>query len=148
VGQGHQPLDHRTTLDHKSPACTSREVYKGILDGQSRGVFTGAVRVREGAQKTDAAQSNKALLLSEDASAEATPQLQIFADDVKCAHGAAVGQLEPEQLFYLETRGIGSELGRSLLTYGFAEEVIGKIKIDSIRSQLDEIVLRQLDTSL
>jgi Fe-S cluster assembly protein SufD len=87
-------------------------------------------------------------LLSDKARVDTKPQLEIFADDVKCAHGAAVGQLDQEALFYLETRGIGPELGRSLLTYGFAEEVIAKIKIDSIRSQLDATVLQQLHTSL
>ena len=108
----------------------------------------GKVFVREGAQKTDAMQTNKNLLLSDKARVDTKPQLEIYADDVKCAHGAAVGQIDPEELFYLEARGIGPELGRNLLTYGFAEEVIGKIKIDSIRSQLDEFVLRQLHTSL
>jgi Fe-S cluster assembly protein SufD len=93
-------------------------------------------------------QTNKNLLLSNKARVDTKPQLEIFADDVKCAHGAAVGQIDPEELFYLETRGIAPELGRSLLTYGFAEEVIGKIKLASIRSELDEVVLRQLHTSL
>ena len=108
----------------------------------------GKVFVREGAQKTDAMQTNKNLLLSQQARVDTKPQLEIYADDVKCAHGAAVGQIDEEELFYLQARGINPELGRSLLTYGFAEEVIGKIKIDSIRSQLDEIVLRQLNTRL
>jgi len=111
-------------------------------------VFNGKVFVRKGAQKTDAIQTNKNLLLSDKAHVDTKPQLEIFADDVKCAHGAAVGQIDPDQLFYLETRGIGPELGRSLLTYGFAEEVVQKIKIESIRAELDETVLRQLDASL
>lgn len=143
-----QHTDTHSVIDHKQPHCTSRQLYKGILDGNGRAVFNGKVFVREGAQKTDAMQTNKNLLLSEKARVDTKPQLEIYADDVKCAHGAAVGQIDPEELFYLETRGIGPELGRSLLTYGFAEEVIGKIKIDSIRSQLDEFVLRQLHTSL
>jgi Fe-S cluster assembly protein SufD len=143
-----QHMDTHSVIDHKEPHCTSHQLYKGILDGNGRAVFNGKVFVRKGAQKTDAMQTNKNLLLSEKARVDTKPQLEIYADDVKCAHGAAVGQIDPEQLFYLETRGIGSELGRSLLTYGFAEEVIGKIKIDSIRSQLDDIVLRQLHTSL
>lgn len=142
-----QHSDTHSVIDHKQPHCTSHQLYKGILDGNGRAVFNGKVFVREGAQKTDAQQTNKNLLLSEKARVDTKPQLEIYADDVKCAHGAAVGQIDPEELFYLETRGIGPELGRSLLTYGFAEEVIGKIKIDSIRSQLDEIVLRQLHTS-
>jgi len=139
-----QHTDTHSVIDHKQPHCTSRQLYKGILDGNGRAVFNGKVFVREGAQKTDAQQTNKNLLLSDKARVDTKPQLEIYADDVKCAHGAAVGQIDPEELFYLEARGIDPELGRNLLTYGFAEEVIGKIKIDSIRSQLDEFVLRQL----
>ena len=142
-----QHTDTHSVIDHKQPHCTSHQLYKGILDGNGRAVFNGKVFVREGAQKTDAQQTNKNLLLSDKARVDTKPQLEIYADDVKCAHGAAVGQIDPEELFYLETRGLGPELGRSLLTYGFAEEVIGKIKIDSIRSQLDEIVLRQLGST-
>lgn len=143
-----QHTDTHSVIDHKQPHCKSHQLYKGILDGNSRAVFNGKVFVREGAQKTDAMQTNKNLLLSDKARVDTKPQLEIFADDVKCAHGAAVGQIDPEELFYLETRGITPELGRNLLTYGFAEEVIGKIKIESIRSQLDDTVLRQLHTSL
>ena len=143
-----QHSDTHSVIDHNVAHCTSHQLYKGILDGNGRAVFNGKVFVREGAQKTDAQQTNKNLLLSDKARVDTKPQLEIYADDVKCAHGAAVGQIDPEELFYLEARGIGPELGRSLLTYGFAEEVIGKIKIDSIRSQLDEIVLRQLHTGI
>jgi Fe-S cluster assembly protein SufD len=143
-----QHTDTHSVIDHQQPHCNSHQLYKGILDGNGRAVFNGKVFVREGAQKTDAMQTNKNLLLSEKARVDTKPQLEIYADDVKCAHGAAVGQIDPEELFYLETRGIGPELGRNLLTYGFAEEVIAKIKIESIRSELDEIVLRQLHASL
>jgi Fe-S cluster assembly protein SufD len=143
-----QHTDTHSVIDHQQPHCTSHQLYKGILDGNARAVFNGKIFVREGAQKTDAMQTNKNLLLSQQARIDTKPQLEIYADDVKCAHGAAVGQIDQEELFYLQTRGIDPELGRSLLTYGFAEEVIGKIKIDSIRSQLDEIVLRQLNTQL
>lgn len=143
-----QHTDTHSVIDHKQPHCTSHQLYKGILDDNGRAVFNGKVFVREGAQKTDAMQTNKNLLLSDKARVDTKPQLEIFADDVKCAHGAAVGQIDQEELFYLETRGIGPDLGRSLLTYGFAEEVIAKIKIDSIRSQLDETVLQQLHTNL
>ena len=143
-----QHTDTHSVIDHKQPHCTSHQLYKGILDDNGRAVFNGKVFVREGAQKTDAMQTNKNLLLSEKARVDTKPQLEIYADDVKCAHGAAVGQIDPEELFYLETRGIGPELGRNLLTYGFAEEVIAKIKIESIRSELDEAVLKQLHTSL
>ena len=135
-----QHADTHSVIDHKQPHCTSHQLYKGIIDGNGRAVFNGKIFVREGAQKTDAMQTNKNLLLSERARIDTKPQLEIYADDVKCAHGAAVGQIDPEELFYLETRGIGPELGRSLLTYGFAEEVIQKIKIESIRSQLDQTV--------
>lgn len=143
-----QHTDTHSVIDHKQPYCSSHQLYKGILDDSARAVFNGKIFVREGAQKTDAMQTNKNLLLSDKARVDTKPQLEIYADDVKCAHGAAVGQIDPEELFYLETRGIGPELGRNLLTYGFAEEVIGKIKIESIRSQLDETVLRRLHTSL
>lgn len=143
-----QHTDTHSVIDHQQPHCTSHQLYKGILDGNARAVFNGKIFVREGAQKTDAMQTNKNLLLSQQARVDTKPQLEIYADDVKCAHGAAVGQIDEEELFYLQARGINPELGRSLLTYGFAEEVIGKIKIDSIRSQLDEIVLRQLNTQL
>ena len=143
-----QHTDTHSVIDHKQPHCNSHQLYKGILDGNGRAVFNGKIFVREGAQKTDAMQTNKNLLLSQQARIDTKPQLEIYADDVKCAHGAAVGQIDQEELFYLQARGINPELGRSLLTYGFAEEVIGKIKIDSIRSQLDEIVLRQLNTQL
>ena len=145
---GDQHTDTHSVIDHKQPHCTSHQLYKGILDDNGRAVFNGKIFVREGAQKTDAMQTNKNLLLSEKARVDTKPQLEIYADDVKCAHGAAVGQIEPEELFYLETRGIGPELGRSLLTYGFAEEVIAKIKLDSIRVELDQIVLKQLHTKL
>jgi Fe-S cluster assembly protein SufD len=143
-----QHTDTHSVIDHQQPHCNSHQLYKGILDDNGRAVFNGKIFVREGAQKTDAMQTNKNLLLSSQARVDTKPQLEIYADDVKCAHGAAVGQIDEEELFYLETRGINPELGRSLLTYGFAEEVIGKIKIGSLRSQLDEIVLRQLNTQL
>ena len=143
-----QHTDTHSVIDHKQPHCNSHQLYKGILDGNSRAVFNGKVFVREGAQKTDAMQTNKNLLLSDKARVDTKPQLEIYADDVKCAHGAAVGQIDPEELFYLETRGIGPELGRSLLTYGFAEEVIAKIKLESIRTELDQIVMKQLHTIL
>jgi Fe-S cluster assembly protein SufD len=140
-----QHADTHSVIDHKQPYCNSHQLYKGILEGNARAVFNGKIFVREGAQKTDAMQTNKNLLLSPQARVDTKPQLEIYADDVKCAHGAAVGQIEPDELFYLQTRGINPELGKSLLTYGFAEEVIGKIGIDSIREQLDEAVMNQLN---
>jgi len=147
VGSG-QHTDTHSMIDHRQPHCTSHQLYKGILEGRSRAVFNGKIFVRHGAQKTDAMQTNKNLLLSPEAHVDTKPQLEIFADDVKCAHGAAVGQIEEEELFYLETRGIHPDLGRNLLTYGFAEEVIGKIKLESIKAQLDEAVLNRLNTRL
>jgi len=143
-----QHADTHSVIDHRQPNCTSHQLYKGILDGKSRAVFNGKVFVRHNAQKTDAMQTNKNLLLSNEARVDTKPQLEILADDVKCAHGAAVGQIDEEELFYLETRGIHPDLGRNLLTYGFAEEVIAKIKLDSIRNQLDEAVLHRLNARL
>jgi Fe-S cluster assembly protein SufD len=145
---GAQHADTHSVIDHRKPNCSSHQLYKGILDGKSRAVFNGKIFVRHDAQKTDAMQTNKNLLLSNEARVDTKPQLEILADDVKCAHGAAVGQIDEEELFYLETRGIHRDLARNLLTYGFAEEVIGKIKIDSIRKQLDEAVLNRLNARL
>lgn len=141
---GNQHTDTHSIIDHRQPRCASHQLYKGILDGKSRAVFNGKVFVRHGAQQTDAKQTNKNLLLSPDARVDTKPQLEIFADDVKCAHGAAVGQLDPDERFYLESRGLNPTLTRNLLTYGFAEEVIEKIKIDSIRRELDSVVLNRL----
>jgi Fe-S cluster assembly protein SufD len=145
---GNQHSDTHSVIDHRQPRCASHQLYKGILDGKSRAVFNGKVFVRHGAQQTDARQTNKNLLLSPEARVDTKPQLEIFADDVKCAHGAAVGQLDQDQLFYLESRGINSTLARNMLTYGFAEEVIEKIKIDSIKRELDEAVLHRLHSGL
>ena len=147
VGTG-QHADTHSLIDHRSPHCKSHQLYKGILDGKSRAVFNGKVFVRKGAQQTDAMQTNKNLLLSNEARVDTKPQLEIFADDVKCAHGATVGQLEEEQLFYLASRGMHTDIARNLLTYGFAEEVIDKIRIESIKAQLDEAVLNRLHASL
>jgi len=123
-----QLIDNHTRIDHAKPRCTSHELYKGILDGQSRGVFNGKIYVHQDAQKTDAKQTNKTLLLSEDAVINTKPQLEIFADDVKCTHGAAVGQLAEEAIFYLRSRGIGREDARSLLTFAFANDIIGRVR--------------------
>ena len=139
-----QHSDTHSVIDHKQPYCNSHQLYKGILDENGRAVFNGKIFVREGAQKTDSMQTNKNLLLSPQAQVDTKPQLEIYADDVKCAHGAAVGQIDQEELFYLATRGINPQLGKSLLTYGFAEEVIGKIGLESIRTQLDQAVMNQI----
>ena len=145
---GRQHTDTHSVIDHKQPHCSSHQLYKGILDGRSRAVFNGKVFVRHGAQQTDARQTNKNLLLSTDARVDTKPQLEIFADDVKCTHGAAVGQIDEEERFYLESRGINPILARNMLTYGFAEEVIEKIGIESIRRELDEAVLNRLQMVL
>ncbi len=145
---GEQHADTHSIIDHLVPNCTSHQNYKGVLNDHSRGVFNGKVFVRENASGTDAKQSNKNLLLSNDARVDTKPQLEIFNDDVKCAHGATVGQLEEEELFYLLTRGLPEPLARNLLTYGFAEEIINKIGIESIKKELDEAVLNRLNTTL
>ena len=147
VGDG-QHSDTHSLIEHREPDCASRQNYKGILDGKSRAVFNGRVYVHEGARGTDAQQSNKNLLLSADARVDTKPQLEIFNDDVKCAHGATVGQLEEEELFYLLSRGLHPDLARNLLTYGFAEEIVASIKFESIRAQLDEAILNRLHARL
>jgi Fe-S cluster assembly protein SufD len=145
---GSQHHDTHSVIDHTVPNCLSHQTYKGVLSDKSHAVFNGKVFVREDAHGTDAQQSNKNLLLSNEARVDTKPQLEIFNDDVKCSHGATVGQLEEEELFYLLTRGIGPDLARNLLTYGFAEEVINKIGIESIKAELDKAVLHRLNTVL
>lgn len=145
---GSQHSDTHSIIDHQVPNCTSHQNYKGVLNDHSRGVFNGKVFVRENASGTDAQQSNKNLLLSNDARVDTKPQLEIFNDDVKCSHGATVGQLEEEELFYLLTRGLPESLARNLLTYGFAEEVINKIGIESIKAELDAAVLNRLNAEI
>lgn len=145
---GNQHHDTHSTIDHALPNCVSHQTYKGVLNDKSRGVFNGKVFVRENAHGTDAQQSNKNLLLSKDARVDTKPQLEIYNDDVKCAHGATVGQLEDEELFYLLSRGISQTLAKNLLTYGFAEEIINKIGIEEIKKDLDEVVLNRLDVKL
>jgi Fe-S cluster assembly protein SufD len=141
MANGKQLVDNHTRIDHAKPHCTSHELYKGILDEQARGVFSGKIYVHQDAQKTDAKQTNKTLLLSEDAVINTKPQLEIFADDVKCTHGATIGQLAEEAIFYLRSRGIGQEDARSLLTFAFANDIIGRIKVEPIRNHLEELLL-------
>lgn len=145
---GSQHSDTHSVIDHLVPNCKSHQTYKGVLNDRSRAVFNGKVLVRENAHGTDAQQSNKNLLLSNDARVDTKPQLEIDNDDVKCSHGATVGQLEEEELFYLLTRGLPDTLARNLLTYGFAEEIINKIGIESIKKDLDAAVLNRLNTQL
>jgi Fe-S cluster assembly protein SufD len=148
VGTGRQHLDHHTELDHRSPRCRSDQYYKGMLDDQARAIFNGKVIVREGAMLTEARQLNKNLLLSTAAKVDTRPQLEILADDVKCAHGATVGQLEEDELFYLASRGIPPGRAKALLTYGFAEDLISRLRIDSLRKELDRIVIDKLHQNL
>ncbi len=145
---GSQHSDTHSVIDHVVPNCTSHQTYKGVLNDKSRAVFNGKVLVRENAHGTDAQQSNKNLLLSNEARVDTKPQLEIDNDDVKCSHGATVGQLEEEELFYLLTRGLPDTLARNLLTYGFAEEIINKIEIESIKKDLDAAVLNRLGTEI
>jgi Fe-S cluster assembly protein SufD len=142
LAAGRQHVDIQTMIDHAKPGSTSRQVYKGILNGNASGVFKGRILVRENAQKTDAAQINQNLLLSEDAVVNTTPQLEIFADDVKCKHGTAVGHLDAEALFYLRSRGLGEEAARNLMVYGFASEITDRIAIEPLRLRLSELLPR------
>ena len=142
--QNAQHLDNPTTIDHVAPECTSRELYKGVVNGRGRGVFDGRVVVRPGAMKTDSSQTNKNLLLSESARAYTRPQLEIFADDVKCAHGATVGQLNEEAVFYLRTRGIPRLAARDLLTNAFVGEMLELIRVQPLRSHVEKLVALRL----
>ncbi len=144
LGTGKQLIDNHTTIDHAKPHCNSHELYKGVLDGNARGVFNGKIFVRLDAQKTDAKQTNQALLLSDDASIDTKPQLEIFADDVKCTHGATVGQLDYDALFYLQTRGIEREMARNILTYAFASDVVNHINLKELRDYCHHRVLVKL----
>ena len=143
VLDGAQHADHQTFVEHLAEACASRELYKGILDGESHGVFNGKVYVDPIAQKTDGKQTNKALLLSDKARIDTKPQLEIFADDVKCTHGATIGRLDEIALFYMKSRAIGAENARALLTYAFAAEVLETIEIDSLRTALEQSIFER-----
>jgi Fe-S cluster assembly protein SufD len=144
VGRGAQHLDTHTTIDHAKPRGTSRELYKGILDGSARGVFHGKILVRADAQKTDAIQTNKNLLLSREALVNSTPALEILADDVKCKHGSTTGQLDATALFYLQSRGIGAAEARALLTWAFAADVAERIPVPSVREEVERELGRRL----
>ena len=139
-----QHLDHPTTIEHAAPHCTSRELYKGIINGHGRGSFDGRIIVRPGAFKTDASQTNKNLLLSESAQVDTRPRLEIFADDVKCTHGAAVGQLDEDAVFYLRSRGVPHGAARDLLTYAFASEMLGLLRLETLRSRVERMVACRL----
>ena len=140
-----QLADHHMVVEHAQPHCNSHEYYNGILDDRSKGVFHGRILVRQIAQKTDAKQTNKNLLLSEDATVDTKPQLEIYADDVKCTHGATIGQLNDESIFYLRARGIGAERARRMLIHAFAGEIIERIRYRPAREELDQLVWDRLE---
>jgi Fe-S cluster assembly protein SufD len=142
--RGEQVVDNHTAIFHDQPNCRSWEVYKGVLDGRSRAVFNGKVFVRPEAQKTDAKQTNRNLLLSDTAKVDTKPQLEIFADDVKCTHGATVGRLDDVALFYARSRGIPQVAAERLLTYAFAAEVIDEVALEPVRLELDRLVRERL----
>jgi Fe-S cluster assembly protein SufD len=143
IVNGTQHIDNHTMIDHAMPHGTSHEMYKGILDGKAHAVFNGKIIVRKDAQKTDSKQTNKNLVLSDDSIVDTKPELQIFADDVRCTHGATIGQLDSEALFYLQSRGIGKGEARSLLTYAFAQDVVDRIKVQSLRDSLERILFEK-----
>ena len=140
---GEQHGDHQTRIEHAEPNCFSREVYKGVLDGRSHGVFNGKVYVHPIAQKTDGKQTNNTLLLSKEAQVDTKPQLEIFADDVKCTHGATVGRLDEMALFYMKSRGVDAETARRLLIYAFAADVLETIEQPAVREALERITLER-----
>ena len=138
LGNGTQLLDNHTLIDHATPHGTSRELYKGILDGKSRVIFHGTIIVRPDAQKTDAMQTNKNLLLSRESLVNSEPALEIFADDVKCRHGSTIGQLDAAAMFYLRSRGIGEDEARNLLVYAFASDVASRIRVAPLRALVEQ----------
>jgi Fe-S cluster assembly protein SufD len=144
LADGDTLVDNHTTINHAQPHCGSHEVYKGILGGKARGIFNGKIIVAKDAQKTDAKQTNKALLLSDGAQMNTKPQLEIFADDVKCTHGATVGQLDADSLFYLQARGLDRNAARALLIRGFAGDIVGRVKFGPLRERLDQWLLEQI----
>jgi Fe-S cluster assembly protein SufD len=144
---GDQLADHHMVVEHAQPHCNSHEYYNGILDGRSKGVFHGRILVRQAAQKTDAKQTNKNLLLSDDATVDTKPQLEIYADDVKCTHGATIGQLSEESIFYLRARGIGLNTARRMLIHAFAGEIIERVRHRAAREELDKLVWDRLEAN-
>jgi Fe-S cluster assembly protein SufD len=144
VGAGRQHLDNYMLVEHAQPQCSSRQFYNGILDDHARGVFHGRIVVHKDAQKTDAKQTNRNLLLSDDARIDTKPQLEIYADDVKCTHGATIGQIEEEQLFYLRSRGIEETSARNLLLYAFAAECLDRMPDSPAREFVAELIRERL----
>jgi Fe-S cluster assembly protein SufD len=144
LATGKQLIDNHSVIDHAQPHCNSHELYKGILDDQARAVFSGKIHVHPDAQKTDAIQSNQNLVLSEEATVDTKPQLEIYADDVRCTHGGTVGQMDKDGIFYLRARGIGEETARNIMIQAFAGEVAQSIKNEAVREHLESLVLARL----
>jgi Fe-S cluster assembly protein SufD len=142
---GQQHVDNTTLLDHAMPHCESLELYKGIYGEKSQGVFSGTIIVREDAQKTNAIQSNRSILLSQDAQVNTKPQLKIWADDVKCTHGATIGQLDDDALFYIQARGVGKKEAKMMLVQAFAGEIIGTLSNDILKDELHERLVEKLE---
>jgi Fe-S cluster assembly protein SufD len=145
--RGEQLADHHMIVEHAQPHCASHEYFNGILDDKSKGVFHGRIYVHQAAQKTDAKQTNKNLLLSDDATADTKPQLEIYADDVKCTHGATIGQLNDESIFYLRARGIPEKTARRMLIHAFAGEIIERVKCEPAREVIDRLVWDRLEAN-
>ena len=141
---GAQHVDHHTVIDHAQPNCASHEFFNGVLAERAHGVFNGRIIVRPGAQRTDSKQTNNNLLLSTEARADSQPQLEIYADDVKCTHGSTVGPIDQTQLYYLRSRGLSAEAARNILTYGFGAEILGRMQHPDVRAQLDRLVRERL----
>jgi Fe-S cluster assembly protein SufD len=144
IVNGSQHVDNHTVIDHAKPHGTSHELYKGILDGTANAVFNGRIIVRKDAQKTDSKQTNKNLVLSDNAVIHTKPELQIHADDVRCTHGATIGQLDAESMFYLQSRGIGKSEARALLTHAFAQDIIDRVKVQSVKDELERFLDEKL----
>jgi Fe-S cluster assembly protein SufD len=142
---GSQLFDVHTMIDHAKPRCNSHEHYKGILDDKARGVFNGKVMVRKDAQKTNAFQENNNILLSDAALINTKPQLEIFADDVKCSHGATIGQLDKDSMFYLKSRGISEDTAKIILLHAFASDVVQSIKVQPVKNYIEEILSRRFN---
>jgi Fe-S cluster assembly protein SufD len=145
IVNGTQHVDNHTEIDHAKPHANSHELYKGILDGKASAVFNGRIIVRKDAQKTDSKQTNKNMVLSDEAVIDTKPELQIWADDVKCTHGATIGQLDAESLFYLQSRGIDKKNARSLLTYAFAQDIVDRIKVPALRDSLERVLFEKFN---
>jgi Fe-S cluster assembly protein SufD len=148
LARGRQHMDHHTRIDHARPRGVSRQLYKGVVDGAARAVFNGKVIVHPDAQGSDALQSNRNLLLSREAEVDTKPQLEIYADDVKCSHGATVGQLDAEQIYYLRSRGVGEAAARALLTHAFAAEVVARVDAAGLRERLERLLRARLPAEL